>query len=154
MEAWRDARLEDVPAIHRLLRAMAEYERLEYRAAEADHARHLFGPQAAGRALVAGEAAVCLYCRTYGSFEGRPALWIEDIFVEPSHRRRGLARTAFAEVARRALSEGCAAVEWKVLDWNAPALAAYAAMGAERRKGWIDMCVEGEALSRLAEGIR
>ncbi len=158
MAAWRDASEGDVPAIHRLLRAMAVYEKLahEFHATEADYGRELFGPRPSARALVAeaeGEVvAVCLYYRTFPSFAGRPALWIEDIFVVPSHRRQGLARAAFAEVARRALAEGCAFVEWNVLDWNAPAIAAYRGMGAVARDGWTDMRLSGDALTRLAEG--
>ncbi|MFL1461283.1 GNAT family N-acetyltransferase [Roseococcus sp. DSY-14] len=156
--AWRDAEERDVPAIHRLLRAMAAYEKLEheFRATAEDYRRELFGPAPSARALVAeaaGEAvAVCLFHRTFPSFSGRAALWIEDIFVQPAHRRRGLARAAFAEVARRALAEGCGFVEWNVLDWNAPAIAAYRAMGAVARDGWTDMRLSGDALTRLAEG--
>jgi len=106
MAAWRDGAEGDVPAIHRLLRAMAAFEKLEheFRATEADYRRELFGPSPSARALVAEAAgqvvAACLYHRTFPSFSGRPALWIEDIFVEPEFRRRGIATAAFAAVAQ------------------------------------------------------
>jgi diamine N-acetyltransferase len=158
MPVWRDAVPGDEEAIHRLLRDMAEHERLgaEFRATPADYARELFGPAPSARAMLADDAAggpvaVCLFYRTFPSFAGRPALWIEDIYVAPAHRRRGLARAAFARVARLALDAGCVAVEWNVLDWNAPAIAAYRAMGAVARDEWTDMRVSGDALRRLAD---
>lgn len=158
MFAWRDARPEDVGEVHRLVRALAAYEKLlhEFAATEADYARALFGPTPEARAMlcwVEGRAvAVCVVTRTFSTFAGRAGLWIEDIFVEPAHRRRGIARAAFAAVARQALAEGCAHVEWNVLDWNAPAIAAYRAMGAVAREEWTDMRLSGDALGRLAEG--
>ncbi len=94
---------------------------------------------------------VCVRYRTFPSFAGRPAMWIEDIFVAPSHRRRGLARAAFAQLARLAVEQGCVAVEWSVPDWNEPALAAYRAMGAVPRDGWTHMRVSGDALRALAD---
>lgn len=154
--AWRDAVPGDAAAIHRLLREMAACEHLshEFRATVEDYARELFGPLPSACAMLAedaGEAVgVCVFYRTFPSFAGRSALWIEDIFVAPSHRRRGLARAAFARVARLAVGQGCVAVEWNVLDWNEPALAAYRAMGAAPRDGWTDMRVSGDALRALA----
>ncbi len=134
MAAWRDAVPGDAAATHRLLREMAEYERLAFHATAGDCARELFGPLPSARAMLAedaGEAVgVCLHYRSFPSFAGRPAPWIEYIFVAPSHRRQGLARAAFAQVARLAVEQGCVAVEWDVPDWNGPALPAYRAMGA------------------------
>ncbi|MBY0339085.1 MAG: GNAT family N-acetyltransferase [Acetobacteraceae bacterium] len=154
MASWRDATAADVGEVVRLVRGLAEYEKLlhEFVATEADYRAAL--EAGAIRAMLAEEAgravAVCVYYGTFSTFAGKAGLWIEDIFVEPEHRRRGLARAAFAEVARRALDEGCAWVEWNVLDWNAPAIAAYRAMGAEPREGWQDMRVSGDALKTLA----
>ena len=153
---WRDATPADVPHILRLVRALAEYERLADRcvSTEADFHAALFGPRPEATALLAeadgAAVAVCVHRRTFSTFSGRPGLWIEDIFVEPAHRGRGLARAAFAEVARRALAQGCVAIGWNVLDWNAPAIAAYRAMGAEPQTGWTDMRVSGAALAALA----
>jgi diamine N-acetyltransferase len=154
MASWRDATAADVGEVFRLVRGLAVYERLEHEflATEGDYRAALEAGSI--RAMLAEEqgraVAVCVYYRTFSTFAGKAGLWIEDIFVEPEHRRRGLARAAFAEVARRALGEGCAWVEWNVLDWNEPAIAAYRAMGAEPRTGWQDMRVSGEALNALA----
>jgi diamine N-acetyltransferase len=154
--SWRDTTARDVPDILRLVRALAEYERLADRcvATEADFRAALFGERPDATALLAESdgtpVAACIYRRTFSTFSGKPGLWIEDIFVEPAHRGMGLARAAFAEVARRALAQGCTALGWNVLDWNAPAIAAYRAMGAEPQTGWTDMRVSGAALAALA----
>jgi GNAT superfamily N-acetyltransferase len=154
--AWRDARPGDVDEVHRLVRALAAYEKLlpEFHATVPDFAAALFGPRPVAQALLAevGGAAVgvCLWYRTFPSFAGRPAIWIEDVFVEPAHRRQGLGLAAFRLLAARAVAEGCAALEWNVLDWNAPAIAAYRAMGAIPRDGWTDQRVSGDALITLA----
>lgn len=154
--AWRDATLGDVPQILRLVRSLAEYEKIahEFHATEADYKAAFFGPYPQASAMLAeieGElVGVCVWYRTFSSFAGRPALWIEDIFVEPEFRKQGLARAAFSLLARRAVDEGCAALEWNVLDWNAPAIAAYRAMGAVGREEWTDQRVSGNALITLA----
>ncbi len=152
MSAWRDATEADAAAVHRLLRGLAEYERLEHEftateAAIADALR-----AGALRAMLAGDDGVCVFYPVFSTFAGRAGLWIEDVFVIPERRRQGLGRAAFAEVARRALAQGGGFVEWNVLDWNAPAITAYRAMGAVARDGWTDMRVSGDALTRLAEG--
>ena len=153
---WRDALAVDVPHILRLVRGLAEYEKLshEFRATEEDYTRAFFGPQPQAHAMLAevdGQpVAVCVWYRSFASFAGKPAIWIEDIFVEPAYRKQGLARAAFALLARRCLDEGCAALEWNVLDWNAPAIATYRAMGAVGREEWTDQRVSGDALIRLA----
>jgi len=154
--AWRDATPDDVDEVHRLVRGLAEYEKLlhEFHATPQDFAASLFSPRPVAHAMLAevdGRAVgVCLWYRTFPSFAGRPAIWIEDVFVEPAHRRRGLGRAVFCHLAARALDEGCAALEWNVLDWNAPAIAAYRAMGAVPREQWTDQRVSGDALIRLA----
>ena len=154
--AWRDAAREDVPEVFRLVRGLAEYEKLlhEFHATVEDFTAALFGPNPVAHAMLAeveGQAVgVCLWYRTYASFLGRPAIWIEDVFIEPAHRRKGLGSAAFRRLAARAVEEGCAALEWNVLDWNAPAIAAYRAMGAVPREGWTDQRVSGQALIRLA----
>jgi diamine N-acetyltransferase len=155
--AWRDATRADVPEVFRLLRALAEYEKLlaEFHATEADYAAALFGPRPAAQAMLAeieGHAVgVCLWYRVFPSFSGKPGIWIEDVFVEPAHRRQGLGSAVFRMLAARVLAEGGSALEWNVLDWNAPAIAAYRAMGAVPRDQWTDMRVSGDALRALAE---
>jgi diamine N-acetyltransferase len=154
--AWRDATRADLPEVFRLVRALAEYERLlhEFVATEADYAAALFGPSPAAQAMLAevqGRAvAVCLWYRIFPSFSGKPGIWIEDVFVEPAHRRKGLGTAVFRLLAARVLAEGGATLEWNVLDWNAPAIAAYRGMGAVPRDQWTDMRVSGDALRALA----
>ena len=154
--SWRDADIGDVPQILRLVRGLAEYEKIahEFHATEADYKAAFFGPYPQAFAMLAEvegrPAGVCVWYRTFSSFAGRPALWIEDIFVEPAYRKRGLARAVFSLLAKRAVEEGCAALEWNVLDWNAPAIAAYRAMGAVGREEWTDQRVSGQALIALA----
>lgn len=154
--AWRDAKPEDVGEVHRLVRGLAQYERLlhEFHATPEDFSAALFGPHPVAQALLAevdGAAiGVCLWYRSFPSFAGRPAIWIEDVFVEPAHRRQGIGLAVFRLLAARALDEGCVALEWNVLDWNAPAIAAYRAMGAVPRDEWTDQRVSGAALTRLA----
>ena len=154
--AWRDARPDDVVEVHRLVRGLAEYEKLltEFRATPQDFAEALFGARPVAQAMLAevggAAAGVCLWYRIFASFAGRPAIWVEDVFVEPAHRRQGLGLAAFRLLAARALDEGCAALEWNVLDWNTPAIAAYRAMGAVARDGWTDQRVSGDALMALA----
>ncbi|MCW8085409.1 GNAT family N-acetyltransferase [Sabulicella glaciei] len=158
MFRWRATTKADVPEILRLVRALAEYERIphEFTAIVADYERAFFGPAPEAEAMLCElegrVVAVCVVARTFSTFAGKPGLWIEDIFVEPEHRRKGIARAAFAAVAQRAVAEGCAHLEWNVLDWNAPAIAAYEAMGAVPRNEWTDMRVSGPALARLAQG--
>jgi diamine N-acetyltransferase len=152
----RDATPDDLPAIVRLVRALAEYEKLahEARATEAAFDRALFGdPPRAGAMIaeVAGApAALCVWYRTFSTFTGRHGIWVEDIFVEPEHRGRGIARAMFKSLAARVLAEGGARLEWSVLDWNAPAIGAYRAMGARGLDDWTIQRVDGDALAELA----
>jgi GNAT superfamily N-acetyltransferase len=153
---WRGTKPEDVPHIHRLLRALAVYEKIEheFHATEEDLMRALFAERPLAHAMLAEAdgrpVALCLWYHTFSSFMGKPEIWIEDVFVEPEYRKRGIAKSAFRLVAQRALDEGCTAVQWNVLDWNTPAIAAYRAMGAVGREEWTDQRVSGQALVALA----
>nr|WP_314073664.1 GNAT family N-acetyltransferase [uncultured Roseococcus sp.] len=154
--AWRETSPEDVADIHRLLHALAVYEKIEHEFVSTPEQLHqaLFGAPPLAQAMLAEvggrPVAVCLWYRTFSSFAGKAELWIEDVFVEPEHRNKGIARAAFRLVAQRALDEGCAGIGWNVLDWNAPAIAAYRAMGAVGREEWTDQRVSGQALVALA----
>ncbi|MDB5416495.1 MAG: family N-acetyltransferase [Rubritepida sp.] len=156
MAPWRETVPADVAQVHGLLRKLAEYEKIEHEfvVTEADLSAALYGEQPKAQAMLAeveGKAVgVCLWYRTFNSFAGKPGIWIEDVYVDPGYRNRGIARAAFRLLAARALDEGCTAVEWNVLDWNAPAISAYRAMGASARDGWTDQRVSGPALATLA----
>ena len=152
----REAGPADLPVVVRFVRALAEYERLlhEAVATEEDFRVALFGTPPRAGAMVAecGAAPVglCLWYYTFSTFTGRPGLYIEDIFVDPAHRRRGIGLAFFRAMARRAVAEGCARMEWSVLDWNAPAIAFYRKLGAVPKGEWTVQRLSGEALRTLA----
>jgi GNAT superfamily N-acetyltransferase len=152
----RDATPADVPLVLRFVRALAEYEKLahEVRATEDDFRRLLFGDPPRAWALIAerGGTAVgfALWFYSVSSFDGRPKLYVEDVFVEPAHRGGGIGRAIFADLARRTIAAGCGRMEWSVLDWNAPSIAFYRSIGATPREGWTLQRVSGAALQTLA----
>ena len=152
----RDATPADLPLVLRFVRALAEYERLlhEVAATEEDFRRLLFGTPPRAEALVAewegAPAGFALWFCSVSTFDGRPKLYIEDVFVEPAQRNRGIGRAIFAELARRALAQGCSRMEWSVLDWNAPSIAFYRSIGALPREGWTLQRLSGAALAALA----
>ena len=156
----RDARREDLALILRLVQALAEYERMqdEAVATEADFAAGLFGPAPRVFAIIAeidGEpAGFALWFYTFSTFTGRPSLYLEDLFVEPAHRGNGVGRAIFAELARRAIAEGCPRMEWSVLNWNEPAIRFYRGVGALPMQEWTVQRLTGPALAALAGQTR
>ena len=153
----REAMPADVPVIARFVYALAEYETLAHEAkgTEADFHAALFGtPRRAGClvAEVGGEpAGIALYHWTFSTFLARHGRWLEDLWVEPHYRRRGIAKALFARLAKDTLAEGGGRLAWNVLDWNTPAIATYDAMGAEALKEWITRRLAGDALATLAK---
>jgi GNAT superfamily N-acetyltransferase len=154
----RPASRADVPAVHALIRALAEYEKLAHVCvgSEADLAEALFGPRPAAEALIAwknGEAAgFALFFHNYSTFLGRRGLWLEDLFVLPAHRRQGCAKALLRALAALAVERRCGRFEWTVLDWNAPAIAFYRSLGATVLPDWRIVRVVGPALEALAGG--
>lgn len=154
----RAAAADDIGLIHELILALADYEKLrhEVRADPAKLERHLFGAHPAAEVLIAEEdgAAVgfALFFHTFSTFEGRPGLYLEDLYVRPEARGRGAGKALLARLARLALERDCARLEWAVLDWNAPALAFYRSVGARALDEWTVQRLDGEALAQLAAG--
>ena len=152
----RPARPEDVPAIHAMIRALAEYEKLEHLcvATPADLDAALFGPRPAAEALIACRngtpAAFALFFLNYSTFLGRRGLWLEDLFVLPAHRRQGCANALLKALARIARERGCGRFEWSVLDWNTSAIDFYRSLGATVLPDWRIVRVVGPALDALA----
>jgi GNAT superfamily N-acetyltransferase len=153
----RDAEPRDLPTVVRLVRALARYEELEHLALGTEEAfgRALFGAKPHAFALIAeapdGEAAgFALWFYSFRTFSALPCLYVEDVYVEPPHRGAGLGRLIFAELARRALAEGCDRMEWSVLDWNAPAIGFYERIGSRPREGWTLRVLARPALDALA----
>ena len=153
---FRDAVPGDEPLVAAFVRALAEYERLAHEAVatEADFARALFAPLPRAHAMFAlqnGEpAGFALWFYNFSTFTGRPGLYVEDVFVHPQHRKSGIGRAIFAELARRALAENCARMEWSVLDWNTPAINFYRGIGAVAKDDWTIQRLTGPALRALA----
>jgi GNAT superfamily N-acetyltransferase len=139
-----------------MIKALAEYEKLshEVAATEAALREALFGAQRVAEAILgyAGPepVAFAVFFRTFSTFLGAPSLYLEDIFVEPSWRGRGLGKALLAHVAATALERGCDRLEWAVLDWNDPAIRFYRALGAEPREAWTVYRLRGADLRRLS----
>ena len=143
--AWtvRPAVAADVPAIVALIHALAEYEKAAPGAVAItdDLLRDaLFGPHPAVEGIVAEAGAViagyALFFHNFSSWRGRRGLYLEDLFVRPEFRGTGLGKSLMTEVTRIARERGCARVEWIVVDWNAPAVGFYKALGAVPEDGW------------------
>ncbi|MFO0901041.1 MAG: GNAT family N-acetyltransferase [Pirellulales bacterium] len=150
------ARLEDVPVILSLIRALADYERLTHEvvATEEDLRRWLFGERPVVEAVLAREAdavvGFALFFRNFSTFLGRPGLYLEDLFVVPEWRGRGVGRQLLAHLAGLAVERGYGRFEWSVLGWNEPAVGFYQRLGAQVMDEWRICRLTGEALSRLA----
>ena len=152
----RPATVADVAIILRLIRGLAEYERLldECVATEAQLRETLFGAHPQAEVVIAeweGEpAGFALYFHNYSTFLARRGLYLEDLFVLPEHRGRGIGRALLAHLARLAVERGCGRLEWAVLDWNEAAIGFYRALGAVPMDEWTVMRVTGAALDALA----
>jgi GNAT superfamily N-acetyltransferase len=134
----------------------AEYERVPEQVTGTPHLLRsaLFGPHPSAEALIAeldGETAgYALFYRTFSTWECRPGLWLEDLYVPQRFRRAGIGRALLERLAALALERGCARLEWNALDWNEPALAFYQTLGAKRLSEWDLHRLDGEALRRVA----
>ena len=154
--AIRPATPADLPLIAELIRALAEYEKLagKVRFDEAVLGEKLFGPRPYAEVLI-GEVdneaqGFALFFHNFSTFEGRPGIYLEDLFVRPEARGRGLGKALLTELARLAVERGCARLEWWVLDWNEPSIGFYTSLGARPMDEWTVMRVDGSALSALA----
>jgi GNAT superfamily N-acetyltransferase len=151
----RPAAPQDVPAIARLIRALAAYEKLSHEVflEEAALAEHLFGPRRYAEVLLAEEAGqvigFALFFPNYSTFVGKPGLYLEDLFVQPEFRGRGHGKALLIELARIALQRGCGRLEWAVLDWNEPAIGFYRNLGARAMDEWTVFRLTGAALERV-----
>ena len=154
----RAARRGDGALIFALVRELAEYEKLsdEMDASEAQIAGALFADNPRLFCDIAewdGEAAgFATWFLNFSTFRGRHGLYVEDIFVRPAFRKRGIGKALMARLARRCIDEGYARFEWAVLDWNAPSIAFYRSIGAQVLDDWRICRLSGEALKRFARG--
>ena len=150
------AQVADVPAILEMIKALAEYEQLthEVMATEADLRHSLFGPRPAGEVVLAysGDAPVgfALFFHNFSTFLGRQGLYLEDLFVVPEWRGKGVGKQLFAHVAAVAESRQCGRMEWTVLDWNESAIAFYRSMGAHVLDEWRICRLTGHELRAVS----
>jgi len=153
----RAAKKDDIGLIFRFICDLAEYERLRHEVyADVDMlGQYLFGQRPMAEVLIGEIDGVpkgfALFFHNFSTFEGRPGLYLEDLFVDPEARGSGLGKALLSRLARIALDRGCARFEWAVLDWNEPAIAFYRSIGARPMDEWTVQRLDGDALRRLAE---
>jgi GNAT superfamily N-acetyltransferase len=152
----RHATAADATLIRDFIRGLALYERAPEKAVvtEADLLRDGFGPSPKFWCEIAEwdgrPAGFALWFYNYSTWQGRPGLFLEDLFVDPDFRGKGIGKALLLHLAKIAVGENCGRFVWNVLDWNKPAIDFYESLGAEVQKEWLIMRVEGEALVRLA----
>ena len=153
---------EDVSELFGLIRALADYEHLAdaVTGSAADLETHLFGKRSYAEAIVAEERGgaeemgrligFALFFHNYSTFLTRPGLYLEDLFVLPDWRGRGIGKALLVNVAQLAVARGCGRLEWSVLDWNEAAIAFYERMGASLMEDWRICRVTGDRLNNVA----
>ena len=153
----RPATAEDLPLIASLIRALADYEKLshEVRFDEVVLGQKLFGPRPYAEVVI-GEIdgapqGFALFFHNFSTFEGKPGIYLEDLFVQPDARGSGLGKALLVHLAALAIERDCARLEWWVLDWNAPSIGFYQSLGAKLMDEWTVMRVDGVALKQLSQ---
>ena len=153
----RAAAASDVGAIIAFIRELAEYEKLAHEmiATEESLEATLFGDRPAAEVVLAEVSGkpvgFALFFTSYSTFLGRPGLYLEDLYVQPAHRGRGIGKALLQHVARLAYERDCGRLEWAVLDWNEPAIGFYEQMGARAMGDWTTYRVAGESLRAMAQ---
>lgn len=154
----RPATIDDVGTILEFIRALAVYERMENEvvATEAGLRDALFGAEPGAEVILAEldstPVGFALFFHNFSTFLGRRGLYLEDLFVEPRYRGRGVGRALLSRLATIAVERNCGRLEWSVLDWNEPAIALYKALGAKAQSDWTVYRVSGDGLNRLSTG--
>jgi GNAT superfamily N-acetyltransferase len=146
----------DAAVVLRMIEGLAEYERLSDRVAATEETicQQLFGPKPAAEVCLAylGDEPVgfAVFFGSFSTFACRPGIYLEDVFVEPEWRRRGVGQRLLAHVANIGAARGCQSMNWAVLPWNEPAIRFYRRLGAEKVTEWDGFRIDGEAFGRLA----
>ena len=157
MLTLRPAAPSDAPLILQYIRELADYEKAPEAvvATLEDIQRHCFAAHPLVHVIMAewdGQpAGFALWFLNFSTWEGKPGLYLEDLFVRPAFRGKGIGKALLKHLAARALREGWTRFVWQVLDWNTPAIEFYQAQGAQVMRPWLTCRVEGEALARLAQ---
>jgi GNAT superfamily N-acetyltransferase len=150
----------DAYLLKRLIRELADYEHLGHETivTEEDILRDGFGEHPKFRALIAESdgqpAGYALFFEFYSTFQGRAGLFLEDIFVRPAFRQKGIGGELLAHVAKVAWDEGYFCLRWEVLDWNQPAIDFYTNLGAEFLDEWRAVMLIGESLQTIARKVK
>jgi GNAT superfamily N-acetyltransferase len=148
----------DTGLILQFVRELAEYERLSHEVkADVPTLRDsLFGPRPVAEVVIAqfegSPAGFALFFSNFSTFVGKPGIYLEDLFVRPAFRRRGIGKVMLAWLASLAEQRGCGRLEWAVLDWNQPAIDFYKTLGAQPMNEWTVFRITGPALTALAAG--
>jgi GNAT superfamily N-acetyltransferase len=151
----RPATAEDIPLILQFIRDLAEYERSPQsaQATAEDLQRDGFSANPKFRVVIAEwdlqPAGFALFFYNYSTWQGKPGLFLEDLFVRPEFRERGIGKALLMHLANIAVNENCGRFVWQVLDWNTPSIEFYKSLGAKVMTEWLTMRVDGEALERL-----
>lgn len=146
----------DIPQILAFIRGLADYEKLSAEVSATEEKLHatLFGPRPAAECVLAfaGDtpAGFAIFFTNYSTFLAQPGLYLEDLFVLPEFRGRGIGKALLLHLARLANRRGCGRMEWAVLDWNEPAIAFYESLGARRLREWQVCRLTGAALRQYA----
>ena len=152
------ATIDDTPLVLKFIKGLAEYEGLEHEvvATEEGLRKAMFGPKPSAEAVIgySGDEPVgfAVFFHTFSTFLGTASLYLEDLFVLPEWRGKGLGRQLLSYLARIAMDRGCQRLEWSVLDWNEPSIRFYLGLGALPRDEWTIYRLSGEALERLSGG--
>lgn len=153
----RPALGEDVPVILKFVRDLARYEKAENEVAATEQLLQasLFGPTRRAYAVIAETAdqpvGFALYFFSYSTWQAKPGLYLEDLYVQPQHRNLGIGRMMLKTLAQTALAHGCGRFEWSVLDWNEPSIKFYEKLGAVAQREWVKYRLSGPSLRELAE---
>ena len=151
----RPAKVGDVPTISRLIRALAEFEKLAHEVAHSheDLERTLFGERPVAEVLMAEwdgiASGFALFFHNYSTFLAKPGIYLEDLFVLPEFRGKGIGLALFEEIARLANRRGCGRFEWSVLDWNVDAIRFYRRLGAKPMEEWTVQRLTGTELEKF-----
>ena len=144
----------DVPVILDFIRQLAEYEKLSHEVEATEEAlrQTLFGERRYAEVLLAywddQPVGFALFFHNYSTFLAKPGIYLEDLFVNPGARGRGIGKALLTRLAEVANQRGCGRVEWSVLDWNTPSIEFYRRMGAVAKDEWTVFRLTGEALER------
>lgn len=153
----RDAVKADVPVLLRLVRDLADYERMPHRvtATETDLARMLFASPPRAHAMLAEAeqrpVGIAVWYYLLSTFTARPILFLEDIFVDAAYRGQGIGFAMFRRLATIARANNCLSMDWRVLNWNQPAINFYSRIGARPMTDWTVQRLDTEGLAALAE---